>query len=251
MVIETPETNRPYGPPSNVTAVLHRLRSRNLPDRVDAEYLRDAGVSEGTVGRTLFALRFLNLIADDGQPTQALRSIHTSTDEEYRSILSGLIREAYAEVFNVIDPAEDSQDRILNVFRRYTPASQRSRMVIFFLGMCTEAGIPTMDAPRQRAMQEPRPASRTRTTTSPTGQPAQRPPAGSGRSRTPPPPPPPPANVHPALLGLVQSLPAPGQPLNNERRENWIAMARATLTFVYPEQTEPQATAVDEEADSE
>ena len=137
MVIDTPETNRPYGPPSNVTAVLHRLRSRNLPDRVDAEYLRDAGVSEGTVGRTLFALRFLDLVADDGQPTQALRSIHTSTDEEYRTILSGLVREAYSDVFNVIDPAEDSQDRILNVFRRYTPASQRNRMVIFFLGMCT------------------------------------------------------------------------------------------------------------------
>ena len=54
-----PDINRPYTPPSNVVAVLQRLRSRNLPDGIDAEYLRDAGVSEGTLGRTLFALRFL------------------------------------------------------------------------------------------------------------------------------------------------------------------------------------------------
>jgi len=248
MVIDTPETNRPYGPPSNVTAVLHRLRSRNLPDRVDAEYLRDAGVSEGTVGRTLFALRFLDLVADDGQPTQALRSIHTSTDEEYRTILSGLVREAYSDVFNVIDPAEDSQDRILNVFRRYTPASQRNRMVIFFLGMCTEAGIPTMDTPRQRVMREPRPAG-ARTPTQGRRQPLQRP--HGGRRTTQPALPPPNTEIHPALLGLVQSLPTPGQPLSNERREHWIEMARATLTFVYPDYVEAVGTAVEQEDDSE
>jgi hypothetical protein len=247
VVNETPDTNRPYGPPSNVTAVLHRLRSRNLPERVDVEYLRDAGVGEGTLGRTLFALRFLDLVADDGQPSQALRSIHTSTDEEYRTILSGLVREAYAEVFNSIDPAEDSQDRIFNFFRRYTPASQRKRMVIFFLGMCAEAGIPTMDTPRQRAMQEARSASATRTPRAPAAtQPQQRPPRG----RTPPPPPPP-TDVHPALLGLIQSLPAPGQPLSRERRENWIAMAKATLTFVYPEEAEAPIVPPQEEVDSE
>lgn len=143
-------TRRPYTPPSNVTGVLQRLRSRNLPDRVDAEYLRDAGVPEGTITRTLFALEFLGLV-EEGEPTQALRSIAISTDEEYQAILSGLVRQAYEDVFKVIDPAQDSQDRIVNFFRRYTPASQRDRMVIFFLGMCREAGIPTLDAPRQRS----------------------------------------------------------------------------------------------------
>jgi hypothetical protein len=245
MVTEHLEMNRPYAPPSNVTAVLHRLRSRNLPDRVDGEYLRDAGVPEGTVGRTLFALRFLDLITNDGQPSQALRSIHTSTDEEYRTILSGLIREAYTDVFNVVDPAEDSQASILNVFRRFTPASQRNRMVIFFLGMCREAGIPTLDVPRQRAMSEPRPASRTRPQGRVRRPPAQQPPSGRGGQT-----PPATTDVHPALLGLIQSLPSPGQPLSSERREHWISMARATLTFMYPEETASQP-AVEEEADPE
>lgn len=141
--------NRPYPPPSNVIAVIQRLRSRNLPERTDVEYLRDAGVPEGSIGRVAFALRFLGVVEDDA-PTPALRAIATSTDEEYRAILAGLIRDAYSEVFEVVDPATDSQDRIVNFFRRYSPASQRARMVIFFLGMCREAGIPTLDVPRQR-----------------------------------------------------------------------------------------------------
>jgi hypothetical protein len=233
MVTEQGDNNRPYAPPSNVISVLHRLQARNLPERIDAEYLRDASIPEGTLGRTLFGLRFLGLVGDGGEPTQALRSIHTATDEEYRSILGGLVREAYSDVFNVVDPGEDTQDRIVNVFRRFAPASQRSRMVIFFLGMCREAGIPTLDTPRQRAMsspstrQAPRPATaRTTPATVPDGR--RR---GGGYS----PPPPLPPTVPPALEGLLRSLPAPGKPLSAARRKQWLVMAEATLAFVYPE----------------
>lgn len=232
-----PDINRPYTPPSNVVAVLQRLRSRNLPDGIDAEYLRDAGVSEGTLGRTLFALRFLGLIDEEGVPSQALQSIHISSDEEYRSILSGRIREAYSEVFNVVDPTEDSQDRILNVFRRYTPASQRSRMVIFFLGMCREAGIPTLDVPRQRSMQQPRvtsrppvtqPVSRTQRRQQPSGDTG----AGGG---------------NPALKGLLWSLPAEGEPLSDERLDEWLKVVRVTLRFLYPKPSESQNKEVEGE----
>jgi hypothetical protein len=174
--------------------------------------------------------------------------MHTSTDEEYRSILAGLIREAYREVFDVVDPAKDPQERILNVFRRYTPASQRARMVIFFLGLCREAGIATLDVPRQRAM-----AGARRTSTAPrwrsdgemavAGAPTSR-----GRER-------PMADGHttglpPALEGLVRSLPPPGTPLSKERRAQWIAMAEATLAFVYLEE-DAATEEVTEEGDAE
>jgi len=214
--------NRPYGPPSNVTALLKRLRSRNLPEQIDGEYLRDAGISEGTISRTLFALNFLGLI-DGGVPTEALKSIHTSTDEEYQVILSGLIREAYKEVFEVVDPAEDSQDKILNVFRRYTPASQRGRMVIFFLGMCREAGISTLNVPKARRMAA-QPAKQTTRREDARGGTALQRKKGEGL-----------AGIDPALEGLVRTLPLPGQPLSEERRKQWLDMAAATLKFIYPE----------------
>ena len=226
------QTNRPYAPPSNVTAVLQRLRSRNLPEKVDNEYLRDANIPEGTNSRTLFALRFLGLIEHGDAPTAALRSIATSTDEEYRSTLAGLIREAYSEVFVSVDPAQDDQGRIVNVFRRYTPASQRDRMVIFFLGMCREAGIPTLDTPRQRssAASVARPSQRkTPTPKQPVARDSNE--RGTKKHLN--------AGTAPALMMLIQSLPPAGSVLSKDRRDQWIKMAETTLAFLYPSE-EPQ-----------
>ena len=234
-----PDTNRPYPPFSNVVSVLQRLRSRNLPERVDADYLRDAAIPEGTVHRTLFALRFLGLVNERDEPTQALQSMHTSTDEEYRAVLAGLIREAYSEVFNVIDPAEDTQDRILNVFRRYTPASQRGRMAAFFLGLCREAGIPTLDAPRQRAMSGTRQIVRAAPAKVPRLRADASPRRRTDLEQS--------SDVSAALEGLIKSLPAPGTPLSGQRRRQWLAAAEATLAFVYPDEAEVPVPAPAEE----
>lgn len=217
-----PAANRPYPPPSNVTAILSRLRRRNLPEVVDAEYLRDANIPEGTNARTLLALRFLGLITEAYEPSPALRSIATSTDEEYMSTLADLIREAYADVFVSIDPAQDSQLDIVNFFRRFTPASQRDRMVIFFLGMCREAGIPTLDVPRQRASSaSPGRSATQKTAKSPSGK--------STRRRDPSLP----SSPVPALDGLMRSLPPVGAVFPAARREQWLDMVRATLAFMY------------------
>jgi len=248
MVVETVNNNRPYAPASNVVSVLHRLQSRNLPDRIDVEYLRDAGIPEGTLTRTLFAMRFLGLLTEAGEPSSSLRAIHTATEEEYRTILAGLIRQAYSEVFNVVDPSEDTQERILNVFRRYSPASQRVRMVIFFLGMCQEAGISTLDTPRQRAMTggaAARPAARR--TPGPARERNQqqgRGQAGGDTRRNDQ------AQIPPALEGLIRSLPSAGSPLSAARRKQWLQMATATLAFIYPE-GEDEGGADEEEVDDE
>jgi hypothetical protein len=216
---------------SHVIDVLKRLRSRNLPDRVDSEYLRAAGVPDGSNYRVVFALKFLGLVEND-MPTSDLRAIATSTDEEYRSILKRLIQTAYRDVFEVIDPAEDGADKIANVFRRYVPASQRDRMVVFFLGMCREAGIPTLDPPRQRtsgvAPGERRSGTRARAkslapSTTPTVAVTSRTDAVL-------------TGLHPALEMLVRSLPQPGTPMPSQKRAQWIEMATAALAFIYPEE---------------
>jgi hypothetical protein len=238
MVTERETTNRPYAPVSNVISVLQRVRKRNLPESIDSEYLKDAGIPDGTVGRTLFAMQFLGLIGEDGIVAPAMKSIQTSTDEEYKAILAGLIREAYKEVFSVVDPGEETQDKILNVFRRYTPASQRERMVAFFLGICREAGIPTMDVPKMRTMvvaKVVRPSFK--------GQPAGQVRTKVERGAVPPQPHV--SDVEPALEGLIRSLPKPGTALNAARRKQWLDMAEATLKFVYPE-TDAVATKEEE-----
>jgi hypothetical protein len=142
----------PYAPPSNVIAIIRRFRERNLPEEIDVDLLLDVGISKGNVHRTLAALQFLGLIAEDGMPLSAFHSVQIATDEEYVNILQGLVQTAYNDVFQIVDPGKDSQAVIDNHFRRYQPTSQRSRMVTLFLALCREAGIPTLDAPRERSI---------------------------------------------------------------------------------------------------
>jgi len=230
MVIEV-DPNRPYTPVANVVSVLQRLRTRNLPETINVEYLRDASIPEGTISRTLFALRFLGLIDEYGTLLEPLKAIHTSTDEEYQEILAGLIRTAYKEVFNVVDPGQDTQDKVLNVFRRYLPASQRERMVAFFLGMCREAGIPTLDVPKARSMTASAPANKQQRKPTPNRTHKARKPESDEQPQL---------DIAPALEGLIRSLPKPGESLSKERREKWVEMAKATLEFVYPEPKEEE-----------
>jgi hypothetical protein len=145
---------RPYASPANVLVLLERFRSRNLPEEVNADFVRAAGIPDGAVMRTLQALSFLELIDKGNAPTDKLKSLVRSTEEEYRSLLEQVIRNAYRDDFVAIDPSQDQLPAILNAFRRYEPASQQKRMVTLFLQLCHEARITVLDIPRQRRMQK-------------------------------------------------------------------------------------------------
>lgn len=147
------ERQRPYAAAANVIAVLRRVRARNLPDRIDNDFLRVAGVPENVYGRVSNAMRFMGLIGADDRPTDLLMSISAAPEQEYRDLLSGALHEAYREDFARINPGEDTQAQIIDSFKPYQPRSQTSRMVMLFLGLCREAGIPVSEAPRERSMQ--------------------------------------------------------------------------------------------------
>lgn len=229
--------HRPYAPTANVIAMLNRFRTRNLPEKIDSEYLRDAGITDSLNPRVLFALRFLGFIDDDA-PTSILRSIARSTDEEYQTILAGVLRDTYRDVFEVLDPTQDQQSRFINFFRRYSPASQRDRMVTFFLGMCREAGIPTIDAPRNRVSGATAKARTSRSTSGPKAAPRS-----TGQSKVADnssvrdkvaPSPPSAVGMPPALELLVRSLPPAGTAMSIGKRSQWMALAKATLDYIYP-----------------
>ncbi|MGD0248110.1 MAG: DUF5343 domain-containing protein [Candidatus Limnocylindrales bacterium] len=160
-VVELDEARRPYAPAANVVAVLERVRRVNLPDVVDSDLLRIAGVSEGAMTRVVYALRFLRLTEPNGRPTDRLRAIAKAPEEEWRDLLAGVVREAYSADFARLDPGQDPQPKIVSAFQRYEPRSQTERMVMLFLGLCRASGIPVLDAPRDRQMQpQKRPVGR-------------------------------------------------------------------------------------------
>jgi len=147
------QDRRPYAATANVMAVLNRARTRNLPERINNDFLKIAQIGDAVFGRVTFALEFLGLVSPEGMPTDKLRSMASAPDAEFRELLAATIREVYAPEFARIDPAEDSQAQVQDAFRRYQPKSQVDRMVMLFLGLCREAGIPVRDVPRDRKMQ--------------------------------------------------------------------------------------------------
>ena len=54
--------------------------------------------------------------------------------------------------------------------------------------------------------------------------------------------------MNPALQGLIDALPPEGTALSADKRKLWLEMAKAALTFVYPEKEDQNVEA--SEADS-
>ena len=173
MVVEKTPLFRPYAPPANMQAFLQRIRRMNMPPKVTREILKGIGISENIVPRVLSTLRFLQLISDSDEPTDVLRGLAGSTEDEYRQLLERTIRSAYSDDFQTIDPSKDPQEVIMNAFQKYTPRSQHSRQVMLFLGLCREAGLATVDVPRRREMRSRTTGRRTTRSATAQNQPQQ------------------------------------------------------------------------------
>jgi hypothetical protein len=126
-----------------VITVIRQARNIGLPDGVTNRYLERIGIPSGNISRTLAALRFLGLVEAGGEKTPIFEQLARAPDDEYPRLLSEVIRSAYAEVFQIVDPAEDEGPKLHNAFRQYNPQAQRTRMVTLFVGLCREAGIVT------------------------------------------------------------------------------------------------------------
>lgn len=145
----------PYAPIANVLEVIRRRRDRGLPDQLTTEVLEQVGIASGNVSRTLQALRFLGLMAEDGRKTDLMERIGKASTAEYPGILADLVRNAYQPVFTIVDPSKDDEAKVQDAFRHYRPEAQRGRMVTLFLGLCQEAGI-IQRAPRQQRQRRTR-----------------------------------------------------------------------------------------------
>jgi hypothetical protein len=218
---------RPYAPPANVIKLLRRLRTRNLPEIVDPGYLTAVGFSKEIASRVLSAMRFLSLIKESGEPEDALRSLARSTDEEYKQLLEGILREAYRDVFEKVDPSQDQQQVIINAFRRFEPASQHYRMATLFLGLCREAGMPILEEPRRRDVQKV-------TQRTPRQAPSKGGRAGGHTAETAP------AQASPVLWAYFQRLPKPGSIFPQAEQEAWLDAIGSAFRLEY--QTEVAAS---------
>jgi Family of unknown function (DUF5343) len=142
----------PYAPTANVVRAIDHYREK-APPVMSKELLMRMGYPDAYANRTLRALRMLDLITDDGTPTDAFVELQRTSDEEFPARLEQVIRTAYGEVFEAVDPATASDSAIDKAFRFYSPQAQRDKMVALFMGLCDAAGmLPAEKAPPKRAM---------------------------------------------------------------------------------------------------
>lgn len=223
----TADQPAPYAPASAILGLIERHRNKGLPSPVDSDVLARAGISDSLIPRTLQALQALDLITDEGQPSQVLEGIRLAPEAEYKQRLVEWLNGAYADALTFIDPATDDDVRIRDAFRSYKPVGQQSRMVTLFTGLFKAAGV-APERQRQSA----------RVSANPTQQKLRIP------TKTPKNPPTPEehtrrhVNHHtglpPALAGLLASLPKDGEGWTKERRDLFVSTFGSVLDFCFP-----------------
>jgi hypothetical protein len=238
----TTDKAAPYAPASAILDLIDRYRNRGLPSPITGEVLGRAGVSQSLIPRTLQALQTLDLIDDQGKPTEILEGIRLAPEPEYKQRLEVWLNAAYADVITFVDPATDDETKIRDAFRSYQPVGQQARMVTLFLGLYAAAG----KAPERPA--KTRPADKART---PRRQSA--PPEKKGLSfvrklhqtqNSP-------SGIPIPLSGLLSSLPPQGEGWTQERRDIFMKTFGAVLDYCYPiieDEPEEETAAEDDPA---
>src|SRR3954451_17595978 len=114
----------PYAPTANVVRAIDHYREK-APAFMSKELLMRLGYPEAYANRTLRALRMLDLVTDDGTPTDAFKELQRASDAEFVTRVEQVVRPVCAEVFEAVDPATASESRIETAFRFYSPQAQR------------------------------------------------------------------------------------------------------------------------------
>jgi hypothetical protein len=212
-----------------ILSVIERHRNRGLPSPVDADVLERASVSPSLIPRTIQALQTLDLITDQGHPTEVLEGIRLAPEAEYKQRLADWLADAYADALAFVDPATATETDVRDAFRKYVPTGQQGRMVSLFIGLFTAAGkMPErarQPTPRKVVNGSPSKSRTIYKTPSNSRQREQQRPSTNARSDF---------GLPPALAGMVASLAAEAPEWPAERRDQFVAALRSLIDFCFP-----------------
>jgi len=244
MAIQT-DGPAPYAPPTAVLGVINGYRDRGLATPFTLSVLQRAGVSESLAPRTLQAFKLLDLVDDQGNPTPAFIDLGKAGSAEFPERLAAILRAAYEEVFQFVEPRDDPSEKVRDAFRVYKPRGQQERMVTLFLGLCEVAGLvdarPQKARPQRKASGSNGSQRAPRATASDKAQREEKPLPRSPVTEDFHPSPPPASGQHPFIRGLIQELPPAGTEWSEAKREKWAKAALAAFHVIYelpPEERE-------------
>jgi hypothetical protein len=219
----------PYGPASGVIGLIERHRNKGLPSPVDADVLGRAGITPSLIPRTLQTLTALDLLTDDGRPSEVLEGLRLAPESEYKQRVAEWLTGTYADALQFVDPAIDDETKIRDAFRNYKPIGQQGRMVSLFIALFAYAGV-APERVRQPAKRSPgNSAPKPRAPAKPPGEAAKPPEHVVG-------------GVPPALTGLLASLPTLGKDWTKDGRQKFMDTFGSLVDLFYPHSVGPKTT---------
>jgi len=131
----------PYGPTEGMLQgieLMHRLS----PTKVDAKLLKNNGVAPNNEYKVVGALKYLNIIDEDGRPTEKSRLLKTR-GPSYLLALQDIVKTAYSDLFDQLNIKNATKDQIHNYFVTnlglgIEMAAKASR---FLISLCQQADI--------------------------------------------------------------------------------------------------------------
>lgn len=130
----------PYAPPATVLGTIRHYRTFDPPEYLSTTNLRQIGVTESLLPRTVAALRFLNLVREDMTTTDQFRALRFADEDQYQTFLREMLNVSYKDVLDNLDLSTATERQINNAFIPYSPGGQRERMITLFLALAREAG---------------------------------------------------------------------------------------------------------------
>ena len=223
----TIDKSAPYAPPSAIADIVTRYRDRGLPTPVTSDVLARIGVTDSLLARTLQALQTLDLIDEAGNPTPTLEGIRTAPEAELKPKLAEWLNAAYAEIVSVANPASDDDTKVRDAFRTFNPVGQQDRMVTLFLHLYRWAGIRTDIASAQRPERAPIKQVKVGLRLTPKNRPNSEVHQSPQKLA-------PNGQLHPALAGLLASLPSSNNGWSKLKRDAFLRSFEAVIDFVVP-----------------
>ncbi|MFA4837375.1 MAG: DUF5343 domain-containing protein [Dehalococcoidia bacterium] len=141
----------PYGPTRGMLQALQLMR-KTTPTKIDGGFLRTNKIAPGNEYKVVGALRFLEIIDDDGRPTEQSRLLKTK-GATFTSALQSIVRGAYKNLFQRLNGTEHSQEDIYNYFitEEGLGPEMATKTTRFFVQLCQLAEIEFGFSGRERS----------------------------------------------------------------------------------------------------
>jgi hypothetical protein len=138
----------PYPPRALFARFITDLAANGIPKRIDASIF--PGLSHGALSSLLGALRYLNLIGNDGVPSETL--VRLVTEEIDPQVLRPIVEDAYDFVFKGdFNLTRASAGELADHFRRQqVSGGTLKKAVAFFIALAIDADIPISVSLKQR-----------------------------------------------------------------------------------------------------